>query len=98
MPGFLERANFLIAAARKAEVPVIFSRITPLPELFESPVRRFLAQYHGVRMSGAAGGLDLTIPPLASVPERSSLGSSAVRSYDSVYAEPSSASIGNQRV
>src|SRR5664279_863383 len=34
----------------------------------------------------------------ASVPERCRLGSSAVRSYDSVHAEPSSASISHQRV
>ncbi|MGC8587392.1 MAG: cysteine hydrolase family protein [Candidatus Micrarchaeia archaeon] len=36
---FMQNLNMLIAAARKAEVPVFFTKITPLPERFESKAR-----------------------------------------------------------
>jgi nicotinamidase-related amidase len=61
---FLERANLVISTARAKGVPVVFSRITPLPERFESPVRKFMGKFHSVRMNPVPGGLDLTIAAL----------------------------------
>ena len=39
--AFLEKTNQVISLAKELNVPVIFSKIVPLPERFESPVRRY---------------------------------------------------------
>jgi len=59
---FLTATRSLLRAARARNVPVFFSKITPLPERFESPVRKmFLKRMGGIRFS--PGGLDLAIEP-----------------------------------
>jgi nicotinamidase-related amidase len=60
---FLANTKDTILLAREKKVPVIFSKITPLPEKFESPIRRY---YFKKRLSLAkqvTNGLDLTIEP-----------------------------------
>jgi nicotinamidase-related amidase len=58
---FLSNVNELIAAARKRGIPIFFSKITPLPEQFESPPRRVLLKKRSFGTSPNA--LELTISP-----------------------------------
>jgi nicotinamidase-related amidase len=61
---FLTNAKKVITSAREKGVPVIFSKITPLPEKFESPVRKFLWKNRTIKMQQIPNGYDLTIEPL----------------------------------
>lgn len=59
---FLEKTRHLIGEARKHNIPIFFSKITPLPDRFESPVRKlFLKRIGGLQLS--QDGLDLAITP-----------------------------------
>jgi nicotinamidase-related amidase len=42
---FLSNLHQLISTARKMQMPVIYTKITPLPEQFESPARKY---YYGM--------------------------------------------------
>ena len=61
---FLATTKKVIASAREKGVPVIFSKITPLPEKFESPVRKYFWKNRLRKMQQTPNGLDLTIEPL----------------------------------
>ena len=58
---FLAHTNELIAAARKRGVAIFFSKITPLPDQFQSPPRKHLWKNRNLGLS--ADGLELTIAP-----------------------------------
>ncbi len=57
----LANLSRLIEAAHKKQVPVFFSKITPLPGRFESAPRKHL--YRKRRFSFTPEGLELTLPP-----------------------------------
>jgi len=61
---FLTNTKKVIAAAREKSIPVMFSKITPLPEKFESPVRKYLWKNRLTKMNQTPNGFDLTIDPL----------------------------------
>jgi len=59
---FLQNTKQLISTARQHDIPVFFSKITPLPRRFESPVRKlFIKRMGGLNYS--PDGLDLAIQP-----------------------------------
>jgi nicotinamidase-related amidase len=60
---FLVHTNKVISLARKNNVPVIFSKITPLPERFESPVRRYFMKKRLMSLKPEPNAYDLTIGP-----------------------------------
>ena len=59
---FLEKTTRLIDAARGHSIPVFFSKITPLPERFESPVRKLFMR-KSVGLNFSPHGLELAIRP-----------------------------------
>jgi nicotinamidase-related amidase len=59
---FLENNNKLIDAARNSGVPVFFSKITPLPHRFESPVSKMFVKRLGV-LKFSPEGFELAIKP-----------------------------------
>ncbi len=61
---FLSNTKRLVSKAREKGVPVIFSKSTPLPEKFESPVRKLLWKNLAMKMAQVPNGQDLTIEPL----------------------------------
>jgi len=61
---FLSNTHNLVTTAREKGVPVIFSKITPLPEKFESPVRKFFWKKRAIKMPQVPNGYDLAINPL----------------------------------
>lgn len=61
--SFLECTKSVISSAQKHNVQVIFSKITPLPEKFESPVRKYFFKNRFASMNQVPNGLDLTIEP-----------------------------------
>jgi len=61
---FLANTKKIISSAREKGIPVIFSKITPLPEKFESPVRKYFWKNRLRKMQQTPNGLDLTIEPL----------------------------------
>jgi nicotinamidase-related amidase len=61
---FLSNSNKVIACAREKGVSVFFSKITPLPENFESPARKYRMKHSNFQLKPEAGGLDLTLAPL----------------------------------
>jgi nicotinamidase-related amidase len=61
--SFLESNKNIIAAAKEHNVQVIFSKITPLPENFESPVRKYFLKKRFGSQQQVPNGLDLTIEP-----------------------------------
>ncbi len=63
--SFLEKNRNIISAARKLKIPVIFSKITPLPEKFESPLRKLLMRNRFASMKDVPNGMDFTIEPAA---------------------------------
>ncbi|HUX53174.1 MAG TPA: isochorismatase family cysteine hydrolase [Williamwhitmania sp.] len=63
--AFLANTNSVITSAKAHEVPVIFSKITPLPEKFESPVRKHFFKSRLASMKQVPNGFDLTIEPTA---------------------------------
>ena len=58
---FLARTKELIGAARKHGVTVFFSKITPLPDRFQLPPRKYL--WKGRNLGLTAEGLELTLKP-----------------------------------
>ena len=60
---FLVHTNKVISLAKKNNVPVIFSKITPLPERFESSVRRYFMKKRLMSLKQIPNGYDLTIEP-----------------------------------
>lgn len=63
---FLTNSNSLISRARELKVPVIFSKITPLPEKFESASRKYFFRKRLSSLNLTSDGLDLTIEPTGS--------------------------------
>ena len=63
---FLANTTKVVSAARESGVQVIFSKITPLPEKFESPVRKYFFKTRPFPMKQIPNGLDLTIEPIES--------------------------------
>ncbi|MDR3652050.1 MAG: cysteine hydrolase [Paludibacter sp.] len=60
---FLAKTNEVISIAKANNVPVIFSRITPLPPQFESPVRKYFFKKRLSTMQQVPNGFELTIEP-----------------------------------
>lgn len=60
---FLVHTNKVISLAKKNNMPVIFSKITPLPERFESSVRRYFMKKRLMSLKQIPNGYDLTIEP-----------------------------------
>ena len=60
---FLANTKEVILSAKENNVQVIFSKITPLPEKFTSPVRKYFLQKRGSSMNQVPNGLDLAIEP-----------------------------------
>ena len=58
---FLGNLGRLLEAAHEKHIPVFFSKITPLPDRFESAPRKFF--YRKRKLSFTAEGLALAIPP-----------------------------------
>lgn len=58
---FLENNKKLIDSAHKNNIPVFFSKITPLPERFESASRKFSAKIRNLKWP-SADALELEIP------------------------------------
>ncbi len=61
--SFLENNKNVISAAKKHSVQVVFSKITPLPENFESPVRKYFFKNRFASQQQVPNGLDLAIEP-----------------------------------
>ena len=61
--SFLESTKSVISSARRNGVQVIFSKITPLSDKFESPVRKYFFKNRFATMNQVPNGLDLTIEP-----------------------------------
>jgi nicotinamidase-related amidase len=59
----LENNKNVISAAKQHNVQVVFSKITPLPENFESPVRKYFFKNRFASQQHVPNGLDLTIEP-----------------------------------
>jgi len=63
---FMAHIGAVLTSARESKVQVVFSKITPLPPKFESPVRKyFFKNMVPSNVKPAPDALDLTIPPLA---------------------------------
>ena len=62
---FLKNNNHIIDAARRLNIPVFFSKITPLTGKFENPVRKFLMSLRKMKLDMKPDGLELTIKPEA---------------------------------
>jgi len=62
---FLENTNKVLAAARKRNMPVFFSKIDPLPDRFESSVRKFFAKHRSFPLQFTPTSFNLAIEPLA---------------------------------
>lgn len=60
---FLNNARKLAAAAREKNIPVIFTKITPLPERFESPARKYMMRNRPKGYNPGPGAFDLVISP-----------------------------------
>ncbi|MFZ1083031.1 MAG: cysteine hydrolase [Candidatus Kryptoniota bacterium] len=60
---FLSSTNLLINSARRKRVPIFFTKITPLPERFESPARKFFMKKRATKFSFNPEELDLAIAP-----------------------------------
>lgn len=61
--SFMSNTKKIIASAKDKDVPVIFSKITPLPEKFESPVRKYFFKKRMSSMKQVPDGLNLAIEP-----------------------------------
>ncbi len=60
---FLNNVRKLAAAAREKSIPVIFTKITPLPERFESPARKYMMRSRPKGYNPGPGAFDLVISP-----------------------------------
>lgn len=59
--SFMDNTRSLISLAKVLKVPVIFSKITPLPAKFESPTRKYFLKKRSFSMKQTPDGLDLAI-------------------------------------
>ena len=60
---FMANTKNLISLAKELNVPVIYSKITPLPEKFESLTRKYFFRKRFASMKQVPDGLDLAIEP-----------------------------------
>lgn len=60
---FLANTNTLIMSARQKGAPIVFTKISPLPERFESPARKFFMKNRPRKLAFTPDGLDLAIEP-----------------------------------
>lgn len=60
---FLTHSKKVIASAKEKGVPIFFTKITPLPEKFESPARKFFTKNRPRRPGFTPDALDLAIEP-----------------------------------
>ncbi len=60
---FMSNANKLASAGRASGVPVFFTKITPLPERFESPARKFFMKNRTRGFAFTPEGFNLVIEP-----------------------------------
>ncbi len=60
---FLNNVRKLAAAARAKSIPVIFTKITPLPGRFESPARKYMMRNRPKGYNPGPGAFDLVISP-----------------------------------
>jgi len=60
---FLSNTNKLVSKAREKGIPVIFSKSTPLPDRFASPVMKFIMKDRFKKLAQIPNGADLTIEP-----------------------------------
>jgi nicotinamidase-related amidase len=58
---FLEANRKILSKARERGISVFFSKITPLPERFESPARKYFAKRRGKAFSFTPDGLELAL-------------------------------------
>ncbi|MGC9150237.1 MAG: isochorismatase family cysteine hydrolase [Microbacter sp.] len=63
--SFLTNSRKVLTAAREKNTAVFFSKIDPLPERFESPVRKYFAKHRVFQINFTPTGLDLALEPLA---------------------------------
>ena len=61
---FLSNTKNVISSAREKRIPIVFSKINPLPERFESPVRKYFWKNRLMKMKQIPNGFDLAIEPL----------------------------------
>jgi nicotinamidase-related amidase len=61
---FLSNSKNIVSLARAKKIPVFFSKITPLPENFESPARKYRMKHSNFKLNPEGDGLNLTIEPL----------------------------------
>jgi nicotinamidase-related amidase len=62
---FLSGTKGVLSSARTMNIPVFYSKITPLPDKFESPVRKHFRRNLFAKLLQIPNGFDLTIEPLA---------------------------------
>jgi nicotinamidase-related amidase len=60
---FLGNVRKLAASAREKDIPVVFTKITPLPERFESPARKYMMRNRSKGYNPGPGAFDLVISP-----------------------------------
>jgi nicotinamidase-related amidase len=60
---FLKNNNLIIDFCHRLNIPVFYSKITPLTGRFENPVRKFLMQLRKMKVDMKPDGLELTIKP-----------------------------------
>ncbi len=60
---FLKNVQMLQGAARKKSVPIFFTRITPLPERFQSPGRRFMMRNRAQGFNPGPDSFELVLKP-----------------------------------
>ena len=61
--SFMANTKSLISLAKELKVPVIFSKITPLPQKFESATRKYFFKKRSFSMNQTPDGLELAIEP-----------------------------------
>ncbi len=60
---FLKNVHELAPAARSKDIPVLFTKITPLPERFESPARKFMMSRRQWSLNRTPDAYDLAVHP-----------------------------------
>lgn len=60
---FLENVKILAAAARKKDIPVISTKITPLPERFDSAARKYMMRRRSRGFGASPDAFELSLPP-----------------------------------
>jgi nicotinamidase-related amidase len=61
--AFLTQTNKIVATARETNIPLFFSKISPLPEKFESSVRKYFWKKRKLNFNQIPNALELTIEP-----------------------------------